>query len=64
MQKVSKSEIMQVNGGATYKENCRYCGKTFKTTYWGWSWLSLQSAKVVVGGKRRNHEYACMERYF
>ena len=63
MQKVSTVEMMEVNGGKKYEEKCKYCGLIIGTHYLGWSWISLQTAKAVVGGSRRKHEYKCMERF-
>jgi len=64
MKKVNSAEMRSLTGGATYSAKCKYCGKKFKTTYWGWSWIALQSAKVAVNYAKHNHEISCFQRYY
>lgn len=59
MKKVSAMEMRTINGGATYTERCCYCNKKISTSYVGWSWLSLQVAKMLVGSKKHSHEITC-----
>ena len=59
MKKMNAMEMRNIEGGATYSKKCKYCGKTFKTTYWSWFYISYLSAKATVGVKVHNHEINC-----
>lgn len=52
-------EMRTINGGATYSERCCYCNKKISTKYVGWSWLSFQVAKMLVGSKMHGHQISC-----
>lgn len=59
MKKVNAMEMRAVEGGATYSKKCKYCGKKYSASYWGWSWIAKQAAKTSVNIKVHNHETSC-----
>lgn len=62
MKRMSKENMMYVNGGGTAKsEPCPWCGRVFKRFYLGKYWKAYAMGRVAID--LRTHMYNCCLEY-